>query len=174
MMHMNQAIDEVRAGEARELVRQGYEPVLKKSRWLLLKRPENLKDSQQASLAELLQYNLKSVKSYLLKEQFQCFWEYISPHWAGLFLDTWCTKVLRSRIEPMKKVARMLRAHRELILNWFRAQKEFSSGIVEGLNAKAKLTTRNAYGFREFKTLEVALYHNLTKLPEPVFTHKFF
>jgi len=98
MMHMNQAIDEVRAGEARELVRQGYEPVLKKSRWLLLKRPENLKDSQQASLAELLQYNLKSVKSYLLKEQFQCFWEYISPHWAGLFLDTWCTKVLRSRL----------------------------------------------------------------------------
>ncbi len=174
MMHMNQAIDEVRAGEARELVRQGYEPVLKKSRWLLLKRPENLKDSQQASLAELLQYNLKSVKSYLLKEQFQCFWEYISPHWAGLFLDRWCTKVLRSRIESMKKVARMLRTHRELILNWFRARKEFSSGIVEGLNAKAKLTTRKAYGFREFKTLEVALYHNLAKLPEPVFTHKFF
>ena len=174
MMHMNQAIDEVRAGESKELVRQGYEPVLKKSRWLLLKRPENLKESQQASLAELLQYNLKSVKSYLLKEQFQCFWEYISPHWAGLFLDTWCTKVLRSGIEPMKKVARMLRAHRELILNWFRAQKEFSSGIVEGLNAKAKLTTRKAYGFREFKTLEIALYHNLAKLPEPKCTHEFF
>jgi len=68
----------------------------------------------------------------------------------------------------------MLRKHRELILNWFRAQKEFSSGIVEGLNAKAKLTTRKAYGFREFKSLEIALYHNLAKLPEPVFTHEFF
>lgn len=174
MMHMNKAIDEVRAGEAKELVRQGYEPVLKKSRWLLLKRPENLKDSQQASLAELLKYNLKSVKSYLLKEQFQLFWGYISPYWAGVFMDKWCTKVMRSRLEPMKTVAKMLRKHRELILNWFRAQKEFSSGIVEGLNAKAKLTTRKAYGFREFKTLEVALYHNLAKLPEPVFTHKFF
>ena len=116
MAHMNKAIDEVRAGESKELVRQGYEPVLKKSRWLLLKRPENLKDAQQASLAELLQYNLKSVKSYLLKEQFQFFWEYCSPYWAGVFLDRWCTRVMRSRIEPMKKVARMLRRHRELIL----------------------------------------------------------
>jgi transposase len=174
MAHMNQAIDEVRANESRELVRQGYEPVLKKSRWLLLKRPENLSDSQQASLTELLKYNLKAVKSYLLKEQFQLFWEYISPHWAGVFLDRWCRQVLRSRIEPMQKVARMLRNHRELILNWFRAQKEFSSGIVEGFNTKAKLTTRKAYGFREFKTLEVALYHTLGNLPEPEFTHKFF
>jgi len=174
MVHMNKAIDEVRAGESKELVRQGYEPVLKKSRWLLLKRPENLKDSQQASLAELLRYNLKSVKSYLLKEQFQFFWEYCSPYWAGVFLEKWCKQVMYSRIDPMKKVARMLRNHRELILNWFRAQKEFSSGIVEGFNAKAKLTTRKAYGFREFKTLEIALYHNLKNLPEPEFTHKYF
>lgn len=174
MAHMNKAIDEVRSGEAKELVRQGYEPVLKKSRWLLLKHPENLSDTQEASLAELLQYNLRAVKSYLLKEQFQFFWDYVSPHWAGLFLDKWCTRTMRSRIEPMQKVAKMLRNHRELILNWFRAQKEFSSGIVEGFNAKAKLTTRKAYGFREFKTLEIALYHSLGRLPEPNFTHKFF
>jgi transposase len=174
MSHLNKAIDEVRADEARELVRQGYDPVLKKSRWLLLKRPENLSAAQQSSLAELLQYNLKAVRSYLLKEQFQFFWDYISPYWAGVFLDRWCGRVLRSRIEPMKRVARMLRNHRDLILNWFRAQKEFSSGIVEGFNAKAKLTTRKAYGFREFKTLEVALYHTLGNLPEPEFTHKFF
>ncbi len=174
MVHMNKSLDEIRAGESKELLREGYEPVLKKSRWLLLKRPENLQDSQQASLRELLQYNLKTVKGYLLKEQFQLFWDYISPYWAGVFLDKWCVKVMRSRLEPMKKVARMLRNHRELILNWFKAQKKFSSGIVEGLNAKAKLTTRKAYGFREFKTLEVALYHNLAKLPEPVFTHEYF
>ena len=174
MAHMNKAIDEVRAGESKELVRQGFDPVLKKSRWLLLKRPENLTDNQQSSLAQLLQYNLKAVKSYLLKEQFQFFWEYTSPHWAGLFLQKWCTRVMRSRIEPMKKVAKMLRNHHDLILNWFRAQKEFSSGIVEGFNAKAKLTTRKAYGFREFKTLEVALYHNLGNLPEPEFAHEYF
>ncbi len=172
--HMNKAIDEVRAGESKELVRNGYEPVLKKSRWLLLKRAENLSDKQQASLSELLKYNLKAVKSYLLKEQFQLFWGYNSPYWAGLFLDKWCTQTMRSQIEPMKKVAKMLRNHRELILNWFRAQKEFSSGIVEGFNTKAKLTTRKAYGFRELKTMEIALYHNLGNLPEPKVTHRFF
>jgi len=163
MAHMNKAIDQVRAAEAKELLRQGYDPVLKKTRWLLLKRPENLTDTQQASLAELLRYNLKAVKSYLFKEQFQFFWDYISPYWAGLFLDKWCRRVMRSQIEPMKKVAGMLRNHRDLILNWFRAQKEFSSGVVEGLNGKAKLTTRKAYGFREFTTLEVALYIILPK-----------
>lgn len=86
----------------------------------------------------------------------------------------WCTRAMRSRIEPMKQVAGMLRRHRELILNWFRAKKEFSSGVVEGLNAKAKLTTRKAYGFKGFKTLELALYHNLGALPQPIEAHKFF
>ena len=174
MSHLNKAIDEVRAGEAKELARQGYEPVLKKTRWLLLKRPENLTAQQDLSLRNLLQYNLKAVRSYLLKEEFQFFWEYCSAPWAGRFLDRWCTRVMRSRIEPMQKVARMLRGHRELILNWFRAKKAFSSGVVEGLNAKAKVTTRKAYGFKTFPTLELALYHNLGALPEPETAHKFF
>ena len=172
--HMNKAIDKVRTAEARELASKGYAPVLKKSRWLLLKRPENLTDKQDTSLAALLQYNLKTVRSYLLKEDFQFFWEYRSAYWAGLFLDRWCTRAMRSRIEPMKKVALMLRRHKELMLNWFRAKKEFSSGVVEGLNAKAKLTTRKAYGFKSFKTLELALYHNLGVLPQPIVTHEFF
>jgi transposase len=51
-----------------------------------------------------------------------------------------------SRIEPMKKVANTLRSHHDLILNYFRAKKMFSSGIVEGLNNKAKVTMRKAYG----------------------------
>jgi transposase len=174
MSHLNKAIDEVRAAEAKDLVRQGYEPVLKKTRWLLLKRPENLTDEQDLSLRRLLQYNLKAVRSYLLKEEFQFFWEYCSTPWAGRFLDRWCTRVMRSRIAPMQKVARMLRGHRELILNWFRAKKAFSSGVVEGLNGKAKLTTRRAYGFKTFSTLELALYHNLGALPEPAVAHKFF
>jgi len=172
--HINKAIDQVRAAEAKELEHKGYVPVLKKNRWLFLKRRENLTDKQDTSLAALLQYNLKTVRSYLLKEDFQSFWEYNSPYWASVFLDRWCTRAMRCRIEPMKKVALMLRRHRELILNWFRARKEFSSGVVEGLNAKAKLTTRKAYGFKSFKTLELALYHNLGALPEPVETHKLF
>nr|VFK47897.1 MAG: Transposase [Candidatus Kentron sp. TC] len=81
---------------------------------------------------------------------------------------------MRLRIEPMKRVARMLKNHRPLLLNWFRAKGQFSSGIVEGLNNKAKLTTRKAYGFRTYHSAEIALYHALGNLPVPESTHKFF
>jgi transposase len=171
---MNKALDEVRAGESRRMAREGYAPVLKKSRWLLLKRNENLKTEQRFRLRDLLRYNLKTVRAYLLKEAFQQLWDYNSPAWAGKFLDQWCRQVMRSRIEPMKQIARSMRRHRELILNYFRAQKLFSSGVVEGLNNKAKVTIRRSYGFRTFRVLELALYHSLAKLPEPESTHEFF
>jgi transposase len=172
-MHMNKAIDEVRAQEARDLRTKGLSPILKHSRWCLLKRPENLTEKQEIKLADLVRHNLKAVRSYLLKEDFQFFWEYKSPHWAGQFMDAWCGRTMRSRIEPMKKVARMLRSHRELLLNWFRSRKEISGAIVEGFNNRAKLTTRKAYGFRTFEAAEVALYHILGALPEPKVTHRF-
>lgn len=174
MAKMNKAIDEVRAQEAREMAKDGYEPVLKQSRWLLLKRPENLTATQEVKLADLLRYNLKSVKSYLLKEEFQGFWDYLSPYWAGEFLDKWCKQTMRSRIEPMKKIARTLRRHRSLLLNWFRAKGQISAGIVEGFNNKAKLTTRKAYGFKSYHATEIALYHALAALPVPKLAHEFF
>src|SRR5712672_1436340 len=171
---MNKALDEIRAGESRRIASEGGVPVLKKSRWLLLKREENLKTEQRFRLRDLLCYNLKTVRAYLLKEAFQQLWDYNSPAWAGKFLDDWCRQVMRSRIEPMKNIARSLRQHRELILNYFRAQKLLSSGVVEGLNNKAKVTVRKSYGFRTFRCLELALYHSLGKLPEPESTHEFF
>ena len=135
---------------------------------------ENLTEKQEMKLSELLKYNLKSIRAYLLKEDFQNFWEYVSPTWAEKFLDRWTTRVMRSKIEPLKREAKTLRKHKELILNWFRAKKAFSSGIVEGLNNKVKLTVRKSYGFRTFKCTEIALYHALGKLPEPNFTHEFY
>ena len=72
---------------------------------------------------------------------------------------------MRSRLEPMKKVARMLRAHEELILNWFRAKGEISSGAVEGLNNKIRVVTRRSYGFRTYEAMEIALYHTLGTTP---------
>jgi transposase len=173
MVHLSKAIDKVRATETKAMKRDGYEPLLKLSRWCLLKRPENLTVKQEAKLSDLLRYNLKSVRAYLLKEDFQGFWEYISPAWAGKFLDRWCTRTMRSQLEPMKNVARMLRRHRALILNWFRAKGLVSAGAVEGLNGKAKVTTRRSYGFRGFKTASVALYHTLGDLPVPEVTHRF-
>jgi transposase len=174
MARMNKAIDEVRAGEAKRRKEDGYEPVLKHSRWCLLKRPENLTDEQTVKLAELLKYNLQSVRAYLHREDFQRFWEYKSPTWAGRFLREWCGRVMRSRLKPFKKVALMLRRHHELILNWFRAKGTISSGVVEGLNYNAKLTMKKAYGFRTPQGVKIALYHRLGALPEPEFAHKFW
>lgn len=171
---MNDAIDDVRAAESRKLAQDGLEPVLTKTRWCVLKRKENLTGNQRIRLRDLLQYNLQTVRAYLLKEQFQRFWDYDSPTWAGKFLDEWTTLVMRSRIEPMKKFAKTLRNHRELILNYFRAKKQFSSGVVEGLNNKVKVTMRKSYGFRTFRITEIALYHGLGKLPEPELPHRFY
>jgi Transposase len=101
------------------------------------------------------------------------FWEYRGASWAGKFLDEWTRRVLRSRLEPMKRVARTLRNHRPLILNWFRAKGAVSSGAVEGLNNKVKLVTRKLYGFRTARVAKLALLHNLGRLPEPKHTHRF-
>jgi transposase len=173
MCHMNKAIDKVRATEAKSLKAQGKEPVLTGSRWCLLKRPENRTEKQTAKLQELLAINLKTIRAYLLKEDFQRFWVYKSSGWAGKFLDDWCTRTMRSRIDPMKKVARMLRSHRELLLNWFKAKGLIALGAVEGFNNKAKVTTKKAYGYKSFDVIKIALYHTLGNLPEPEFTHKF-
>lgn len=174
MAKMNKAIDEVRRAEAKRLKRDGYEHILKNSRWCLLKRPENLTDKETVKLSEILKYNLQTVRARLQREDFQRFWEYRSPYWAACFLTEWCNRVMRSRIEPMKKVARSLRAHGELILNWFIAKGTISSGIVEGLNYNVKLTLRKSYGFRTEKAFETVLYHRLGALPEPTFAHKFW
>jgi transposase len=173
MANMNKALDDVRREEVHRLKAEGREPILKKSRWCILKRVTNLTTTQIARLKELMQYNLKTTRAYLLKEDFQSFWEYLSATWAGKFLDAWCTRTMRSKIEPMKKVARSLRGHRELILNWFKGKKQFSSGAVEGLNNKIKTTTKKSYGFRSVEVLQIALYHTIGQLPLPPTTHEF-
>jgi transposase len=174
MSRMNKAIDEIRPSEAKQLVRDGYEPALKHSRWCLLKRPENLTLRQTVKLSELLRYNLRAVRAYLLREEFQRSWEYQSSFWAGRFFDGWSTRVMRSRLGPLERLVVSLRGKRKLLMNWFLAQGTISSGIVEGMNNKAKLVMRRAYGFRTYRAVEVALYHNLGGLPEPHFTHRFW
>lgn len=167
-----EAIDKVRAEESRRLKRDGYEEVLKNSRWCLLKRKENLTNKQTVKLRELMQYNLQTIKAYLMREDFNRFWTYTSATWAKKFLREWCARAGRSRIEPFQKLAKTLRKHEPLLLNWFESQA-LSSGVVEGFNNKAKLTMRKAYGFKEYETIQVALYHQLGKLPEPESTHRF-
>ena len=72
-----------------------------------------------------------------------------------------------------KSKAKMLRSHRDLILNYFRAKKEYFSAVVEGLNTKVKLVTRKAFGYRKAETIKTALFHALGRLPEPHHAHRF-
>jgi hypothetical protein len=90
-----------------------------------------------------------------------------------LMLNDWCKQAMRSQFEPMKKVAKTLRGHRELILDYFRVKKQLSSGAAERLNNKAKATMRKSYGLRTFRIAEIVLYHTFRKLPEPENTHSF-
>jgi transposase len=172
---MNKALDEVRAKETRILKARarGTKVILTHSRWCLLKRPENLSEHQAIRLKDLLSYNLQTIRAYLLKEEFQLFWEYVSPAWAEKFMDQWCKKVMRSRLQPMKKIAGMIRTHKPLILNWFQARNEVSLGAVEGLNNKLKASIRGSYGFRTANAIKIMLYHKLGQLPEPQLTHRF-
>jgi transposase len=80
---------------------------------------------------------------------------------------------MRSKLEPMKKVARMLRSHEDLLLNYFRAKRQYNSGVVEGLNNKARVSLAHGYGHRSSEILKLVLYHALAKLPEPPSRHKF-
>jgi transposase len=173
MRKFNEAIDEIRRSEVKQLKADGQQNILEHKRWLLLKRPENLSEKQTARMSELLNLNLASIKGYLLREDFQRFWEYKRYDFADKFLENWATRTLQTDLEPMKKVARMLRKHKPLILNWFKAKGEISSGAVEGMNLKVKLTMRKAYGFRTIECLQIALYHELGKLPEPDFNYRF-
>ncbi len=173
-MRLNQAVDQVRRAETGRLRGRSLAEKLKHLRWKLLRRGSRVRGLAKQRLCGLLRANLATGRAWMLKETFRDFWRYRSLHWARAFLSVWTERALRSRIEPMRKVARMLRAHEELLLNWFRAKGEISAAAVEGLNNKIRVVTRRSYGFRTYDAMEIALYHTLGRLPEPdEFTHRF-
>jgi transposase len=170
IQHLHQAVDTVRKEEAREL-RKDHPDLLKKTRYLWLKKPENLTDKQQARLGYLEKLNLKINRAYLLKEAFREFWNYRRKGWAKRFLHKWFWWATHSRLKPLRDFAWMLRDHQEGVLNYFKAR--ITNGIVEGMNNKAKAIAHRCYGFRTETNYILALYHNLGELPEPKYLHRF-
>ena len=173
LQKLSEVIDKVRAGESRRLKAQGKQPVLKNSRWLLLKWREHLGELQVPRWQELLKLNLDTVRAYLLKEEFRPFFDARSPTPANRFLKRWRGRAYRTKLQPLAKFARMLTHHRPLILNWFRTGRCHSSGAVEGPNLKAQLALRRAFGFRTYDACQLALYHALGHLPQSPEAHKF-
>ncbi|MCK5158716.1 MAG: ISL3 family transposase [Candidatus Heimdallarchaeota archaeon] len=174
MKYLNAAVDKTRRQETAQLIQDGYEPILVKSKYCWLKNKCNQSKFQLLRLKDLLQYNLRTVRCYLHKEEFQLFWNYKTRWGAQRFFKAWSTRAMRSKLPELKKTVKSLRKHQKLLLNYFSFKERFSNGIVEGLNLKAKLTMRKSYGFKRFETIEIALFHTLGHLPEPLATHRFY
>jgi len=170
MQHLLRAVDEVRREEARELKKTNPE-LLKRTRYIWLKNPENLTDKQRARLGHLEKLNLRCNRGYLLKESFRELWGYKRKGWAKRFLKKWFWWATHSRLKPMRDFAWMLRRHEQDILNYF--ETRIDNGAVEGMNNKAKVVSHRCYGFRTANHYIIALYHCLGRLPEPELVHKF-
>lgn len=171
---LNKAVDKIRLSESRVLSGKGI-LILKNLRFAFLKRPENMTDRQRDGLQKIInRRDIKTVRAYHWKETFQLFWQYSSVYGASRYLRRWCCGANRSRLKPIKAFVRTVRKHEGLILNWFRAKKQFSSGVVEAMNRGAGLVSNLARGFKNPKICEIALYHALGELPmPPEYAHRF-
>lgn len=173
MQHLNQAVDEVRRGEQARLRDAEAKAAAKGSRFLLLKRGTKVRGKARQKLRAVLASLGATARAWALKESFRKFWTYRRETWAAAYLKEWTTRALRSRLAPMGKVARMLRRHEDLLLNYFRARRQYSNAVTEGMNHKARVALARGFGYRSFEILKLVMYHTLGELPQPPSTHKF-
>jgi len=160
--HLNEAVDEVR----RSLVRQLKNPLralIKGTRFVLLKNPWNLTPRQKQQLHALVRANSPLSRAWYLKEDFQRFFDYLREGWARKHLDHWLRWAARSRLAPFKKLARLVRTHRDGILAWTKIR--VTNGALEGMNNKVKLVSHRAFGFRNVEHYKTAIYHCCADLP---------
>jgi transposase len=162
--HLNEAVDAVRRDLWRQLTSK-QRASFQGTRWLLLKNPWNLKDSQKERLSTLVRWNTPLVRAWYLKEAFQLFWTYQQPWRAEQYLRKWMKSAMRSKLEPFKQFARMLRTHLDGILPWTKLR--LSNGAVEGMNNKIKAISHRSFGFRTAGHFIAAIYHCCARLPLP-------
>ena len=145
--HLGEAVDKVRRQENKELHAEGDE-TLKGSRQLWLFNPQNMSAGQRASFAKLKDLNLKVSRAWAIKELFTELWNYSYEGSARKFFKKWFGWASRSRLKPIIKVAKMLKAHLENIVTYLR--HPITNAVTEGLNSKIQAIKANARGFRSF------------------------
>ena len=157
---MNDKLSDLR----RELQRQAEDEqkaVLKGTRWLLVKNPENLReDNDEAGrLREALVLNAPLAAAYYLKEDLRQFWNQVTKDEARRFLDGWIERARATGIRQMRQMANTLSLFREGVLAYY--DVPISTGPLEGTNTKIKLLQRQAYGYRdqEFFRLRILALH---------------
>ena len=138
-----------------------HKEVLKGTRWLLLKNPENLdpKKDEKRRLEEALALNKPLATAYYMEEDLRRFWEQPGKRFATTFLDGWIRRAEASGIKMLHQMAKTLAAHRSGLLAYYDVM--ISSGPMEGTNNKIKTMKRQAYGFRdlEFFKLKILAIH---------------
>jgi transposase len=160
----NEMMTKLRRALYREATELMHKNVLKGTRWLLLKNPENLDTSRDEAkrLKEALKLNQPLATAYYLKEELRQFWEQPDKCSAGAFLFDWMRRAESSGISLLEKFAHTVAAHKEGLLAWY--DDRISTGPLEGTNNKIKTMKRQAYGFRdiEFFKLKIMALHETT------------
>jgi transposase len=155
MGHMNEAVDKVRRQEHRALMKEGLD-WLKGTKYLWLYAEENIPDWRLPAFEAVRGRKLKTARAWGIKETLRSLWDYRSLGWARKFFRQWYGWAIRSRLEPVKKVARMLQRHLENVLTYCRHR--ITTGVAEGLNSKIMTIKRRACGFRNPENFKTAIY----------------
>lgn len=168
--HLNEGVNKVRSEEHKKLLSKGDDR-LKGTRNLWLWNEDNLSDEQYLSFRDIKDSELKTSKAWLIKESFRFFWELPKDVTAAVdYFEGWYRHTIYSKLEPMKKVARMLKKHRENILTWW--EHRITNAVSEGLNSKIQSVKSAARGFHSFESYRARILFFCGKLDmSPVCSH---
>lgn len=155
MRHVVGAVDTVRKQEHRMLRKEGNES-LTGSKYLWLYSRENLSRRKRAELRNLISLDLKVGRAWSMKENLRRLWGYANMSRATSFFRSWYGWATRSRLKPMRDVARMLRDHLPNILTY--CQHQLTNAVAEGLNSKIMAIKRRASGYRNAAHFKTAIY----------------
>ena len=145
--HLNDAVDKVRRQENKQLIEQG-DGRLKGSKFFWLTNKENQTEKSVDAFGQLKQSDLKVARAWAIKELFRDFWAYNYAGCAKRHFERWYSWAIRSRLEPIKAKARMIKAHLPNLLTYFK--HPISNAVAEGLNSKIQTVKSNARGYRSF------------------------
>ena len=156
MKLIGDAVGEVRRSEVKA------RPELRGTRYIWAKNAPNLTAKQSTILDTLSQTNLKTARAWRMRLAFQDIYAQPTRGWGEMFFDKWIGWAKRSRLEPMKAVARTMEKHRDGILAWF--DSRISNGLIEGINSLVQAAKAKARGYRNSKTLKAVTYMIAGKL----------
>ncbi len=169
--HLNHAVDLVRRAEQRELLEAG-DSRLKRSRYLWLMKSGRMTRLQQRRFAALRASHLRVARAWAIKEMARSSWGYVRRGWAERRWKRWYNWAVRSRLEPIKQVAKMIKNHWDAVIN--AAVSTVSNARAEGINAKIQEIKRKAHGYRNRAHFRLAIYFHLGGLdlaPESLHAH---